>query len=294
MSLYAQSGIVVQGIARNSAYAAIKSQELTFSFTLKDETSQTVFSEESTITTDPYGVYQHVLGTGVGDDFSTVDFNASELSMIVSVIYNGNTLVISDAPFYYVPYAKSVDKATFVDDAETTPYSNDGCPVGTIVAYVGIESTVPDGWLVCDGSIIPSESSLRDLINSTTTPDLRGMFLRNIETSARYRLENGSYAEGPALNEIQKDLFEEHRHYASLTSSEDGAHTHVIDADEASNVGGDGPDKVLKNSGHESTVYRENTVSAGAHDHDVEGYTNNTGAIDTRPINYGILFIIKI
>ncbi|MBX3552162.1 MAG: tail fiber protein [Pseudolabrys sp.] len=57
-------------------------------------------------------------------------------------------------------------------------------PVGSIVAFGGTRK--PDGWLWCDGSTIPSGtdySDLRKLLGQNKTPDLRGYFLRGLDTS---------------------------------------------------------------------------------------------------------------
>lgn len=57
-------------------------------------------------------------------------------------------------------------------------------PVGSIVAFGGTRK--PDGWLWCDGSTIPSGtdySDLRKILGQNKTPDLRGYFLRGLDTS---------------------------------------------------------------------------------------------------------------
>lgn len=53
---------------------------------------------------------------------------------------------------------------------------NSGVPIGTVVAFAG--QVVPDGWLLCDGSIIPTNfSELRAEIG-LRTPDLRDRFIK--------------------------------------------------------------------------------------------------------------------
>lgn len=69
-------------------------------------------------------------------------------------------------------------------------------PAGSIVPYGGSileQDDVPDGWLLCDGSVIPDGEhygALRELLRSTAwgntgaqvrLPDLRGMFLRGVD-----------------------------------------------------------------------------------------------------------------
>lgn len=53
-------------------------------------------------------------------------------------------------------------------------------PMGTIAIWGG--SSVPSGWLECDGKSIPSSySSLKSFLGSSKTPDLRGVFLRGLD-----------------------------------------------------------------------------------------------------------------
>lgn len=67
-------------------------------------------------------------------------------------------------------------------------------PVGTILAYAGKISSIPEGWLECDGRALPI-SEYRDLydaigvqwggyVNMFNIPDLRGRFLRGLDNSS--------------------------------------------------------------------------------------------------------------
>lgn len=48
-------------------------------------------------------------------------------------------------------------------------------PMGTIVAFALSSGSVPDGWLLCDGSPIPDKySDLKTMLGSSTTPNLTG------------------------------------------------------------------------------------------------------------------------
>lgn len=51
-------------------------------------------------------------------------------------------------------------------------------PMGTIVAFALNDSSVPEGWLLCDGRDIPSKyQSLKTALGSETTPNLCGRTL---------------------------------------------------------------------------------------------------------------------
>jgi hypothetical protein len=64
-------------------------------------------------------------------------------------------------------------------------------PPGTIVAYLG-RGEPPKGWLYCDGTTpIPETSKLREILQRTTTPDLRGMFLRGAGQHPDYPYAGG-------------------------------------------------------------------------------------------------------
>ncbi len=63
-----------------------------------------------------------------------------------------------------------------IDQLNVTLQSGYRIPTGTIVAFYGKE--IPVGWMLCDGSTIPSSfADLRKLIGDKV-PDLRDMFLR--------------------------------------------------------------------------------------------------------------------
>lgn len=69
-------------------------------------------------------------------------------------------------------------------------------PVGSIVAFAGPQSKIPDGWLVCDGKTYDRTDKYSSLFNAIGTtwggdgvnrfavPDLRGLFLRGVNETA--------------------------------------------------------------------------------------------------------------
>ncbi len=71
-------------------------------------------------------------------------------------------------------------------------------PMGTIVAYAMSEKSVPDGWLVCDGSPIDNEKypDFITLLGETSTPDLRGRTL----IGAGSTLDNNPQSDGTTPN----------------------------------------------------------------------------------------------
>lgn len=129
-----------------------------------------------------------------------------------------------------------------------------GVPVGTINAWTS--KTIPAGWLKCNGATIPSKySELRSLVGSTT-PDLRGRFVRGW-------VNNGNSGHDPDYN----------RGIRSYQAEEIKSHTHRETRFSGSDNSGSG--KVH-----------------GADDRVATSYTGWSG-IESRPKNYSVIFIIK-
>ena len=84
-------------------------------------------------------------------------------------------------------------------------------PVGTIVAFGCDPASLPPGWLLCDGSQF-NQTKYPDLYaargNSNTVPDLRGYFLRGLDTTGNVD-PDGS---GRTIMSQQPDEFGTHQH----------------------------------------------------------------------------------
>jgi len=117
---------------------------------------------------------------------------------------------------------------------------NPSIPTGTVVAFAGDKSKVPDGWLLCDGSEVSREmyEELFDTIgtahgvgdgNATfRLPDYRGLFLRGvaaerahiIEPSAPNRMAmNMGGNTGNNVGSIQNDALNSHSHGSGSLSA---------------------------------------------------------------------------
>ncbi len=265
------TGISVQGIARNTDKTALVSKNLTFTFTVKDEGGTTVYNETATIVTDAFGVFAHTIGTGnaTTGPFEDVLFHHEKLTLVISVEIDGVTTEISDAPFQYTGYAKSADN---------------GVPTGSIMPFVG--SSAPSGWVLCNGQSltgIGGSGPLIALLGSNNAPNLQGMFLRGTGTSP---VNNQA---GPALRGTQQDGFESHKHSGSTTTN--GNHTHITSVPNEQQ----GVFAVVTNDAHyyewNKTGGRTSSIN-GNHSHTVT--TNDVGTTESRPVNYGINYIIKL
>lgn len=279
----ANTGISVQGIARDADKAALGDEQLTFTFEVQEAAGGTsYYKEDVQIKTDPYGVFSHIIGTGnilAGSGaFNEIPYGLTHMKLIISVSYLGNNIVVSNSPFQYTPYAKNAEN---------------GVPTGTVVAFLGTEANIPIGWTLCDGrdlNTVEYSKNLIDLIGSNA-PNLQGMFLRGTGTSP----VNGQ--NGPSLRGTQQDGFEEHLHGVGTLDvpASSGGHNHTMDfAYDWSSTNGDGGDSRRYGDDGSDGSREETTDSNGAHDHSITGSTAETGTNETRPVNYGVNYIIKL
>ena len=265
------TGISIQGIARdenNSALANIDQLGLQFKifYLNASNTEVDILNQSANVKTDNFGVFSYVM---------TIDkslFTAISNSQAYLKVTQGST-VFSNEKLQAVPYAIQ---------------AQNGVPSGTIMAYIG--ATAPEGWLLCNGAVFndnPYNAQLKSLLGSTTTPNLNGMFLRGTGTA-------GTGQSGPALKSVQQDEIKSHLHGINLTTNEWGQHAHTtaFANDDYNGVGGGSTG--LEDDTSQAANRTLATNATGEHSHTVVGNTATNGATETRPINYGVNYIIKI
>ncbi|SOU86254.1 tail fiber protein [Tenacibaculum dicentrarchi] len=269
-------GITVQGIARDPNNNARQNQPITILAELNylnpiSAANVVTYSETITIITDEFGVFSTVLK--VPNSIQSI-LTAHEHYLKISE----GSMIISNELLRYVPYAYS---------------AYNGVPSGSIMPYIGVSA--PKGWMLCDGRNIPTTDEtaiLRDLLGASVTPNLNGMFLRGTGTNPVNKQD------GPALMNTQNDNFKSHSHNSgTLKTSNNGIHNHS-----------DGQyDKLLRvtgvhtysgsfdNSRTEPDLLSAKTIkSAGNHNHTISGTTTSTGGNESRPVNFGVNYIIKL
>lgn len=164
-------------------------------------------------------------------------------------------------------------------------------PSGLIVMWSGSTSTIPTGWLLCNGS--------------NGTPDLRNRFI--VGAGSSYNPGNTGGVDSVTLTVAQMPSHS-HTHTLSvslsdLTCSTSGEHTHTIPALNGAygRVGGDYLDNLSKYSG--SIDNPINTGSTGEHSHTITGSPTLSGSIsstgsgtahENRPPYYALCFIMKV
>ncbi|MGB5988869.1 MAG: tail fiber protein, partial [Marinifilaceae bacterium] len=161
-------------------------------------------------------------------------------------------------------------------------WSEVGIPIGSIQAFMG--TTIPDGWMLCDGSIFngTTYSELQAVLGSTTLPDLRGVFLRGLDSGRGLDI-------GRTFRSLQTDALKAHNH--SGTTSVNGSHTHTQYRSDGGGGGG-----ALHGYGGDNIgriAISSNAMAAGGnHSHTLN--INNTGEIETRPVNVSVNYIIRV
>lgn len=266
--------IPVQGIARDANNTARTGQDVAFIFEFYYLDSGTEFpilsAIEQTLRTDAYGVFSTSLVLG-GDKSYLIANNRTHLRISVRNQTGGGTTIISNEPLSHVPYAVA---------------ANNGVPTGSIMPFMG--ATAPPGWLLCDGSAIPTGADfdpLRNLLGNANTPNLQGLFLRGIGQYDANRV-------GPAaLGDIQGDDNKSHSHGNNIRVRDGaGSHSHTMFLGDGGGstrntpVGGD----AIGSTGNGQTR------DSGSHNHTMEGSIHSSGGTESRPINYGVNYIIKL
>ena len=289
------SAISIQGIAKtgtNVAIPNVNGLSCTFElFYLGDgNAEETIVKETHDVNTDAYGVFQYALPIN-----SDIFYKIANTEAYIKVTHGGETFITERLSA--VPYAF---------------YAQNGFMTGAIVAYTGDVSSVPSGWLYCDGSQIPTTNeyqALRSMVGNNV-PDLRGWFLRGSGENG----DNDTYV-GPDLGGSQGSAFKEHLHEIDLTSTSNGAHTHalwvyiwqqksnqpegqndidfrIVADDHAVNLTAR-PDDLEEAGNHAHVLIGDTKRQSQVEQNNVWSSTPNT-SYNVRPVNYGVAYLIKI
>jgi len=100
-----------------------------------------------------------------------------------------------------------------------SPYPPNGLvPTGCVLPFFG--TTIPSGFLLCDGSSFSSTtySALYNILGSSNTPDLRGIFLVGAGTSSTYYNSVNYTIAGQSLNTYATDQVGWHTHEYSAVN----------------------------------------------------------------------------
>ena len=257
-----QAGIAVQGIARDANNTALASSTISFTFTIYylDASSLEVliFEETLNLNTDAFGVFSHVIDPTAVSNSKFGNYQAY-------LRIKKGTEIISNEKLKHVPYAIS---------------ANNGVPTGSIMPFLG--TTAPYGWALCDGSVLPTTATELIALVGANAPNLGGMFLRGAGGS-------GTHV-GPALKATQEDGIETHTSTGSTTTT--GNHTHTEKFRNLRQIDEEDDSYRANSNVGASGLATVNTGSTGAHNHNVS--VTYTGVDETRPVNFGVNYIIKL
>lgn len=272
------TGMAIQGIARDASNNAITNSDIGLRFTVHYTNLSNSNVDLSPVTvsvrTDAFGVFSYVLDLSSIENSLFYDF---QMKLKIEQT-SPSTATISDENLNFVPYAVS---------------ALNGVPTGTIMPYVG--TIAPRGWHLCDGSSLPvSAVTLRSLMGGGNAPDLRGMFLRGAGTNT-----NSTYV-GPAVKTIQTDGIKSH----NLTVTDNG-HTHAINdpghthrwlygSEGDDSGGGDSNDEFTFRGGSITTAIESSGTNITIIPQTTGISVNYNGLGETRPVNYGVTYIIKL
>jgi hypothetical protein len=202
----------------------------------------------------------------------------------------------------------------------------DFCPVGTILAYIGSSTEDPPGWVIANGNERTNGGSdlrysgLRGLSigsgtdASYTPPNLQAMFLRGIGTQT---YSNKQYGGSSYKNSIQHTVLAhnhtgtaaEHTHATSRATSDTQTGSSGAPAYGLVTIG-NGPTETAQNleNYQPNVVYVTGLIVKNAtptvtfsddgynsNNKFITDYTDSTdNTIETRPFNYGVVWIIKL
>ena len=171
-------------------------------------------------------------------------------------------------------------------------------PIGVPVPYPS--STVPTGFLACDGKSFPSTyTTLASLYPSLKTPDLRGQFIRGWDNGAgvdasRTILSSQTSQNASHTHSASTASAGTHTHSASTASS--GAHTHTtgtvvtVNAGTGNTIRPDGGTSASTSSAGAHT-HAVTVDSAGAHTHNIS--VSSSGGTESRPVNIAFNYILR-
>jgi microcystin-dependent protein len=283
------AGIAIQGIARDNNNVARTSSTISLTFRIYYGSNVAIYEVTKTVTTDAFGVFSAVLEPGETNNIVIANTQA------YLRISEGST-TISDEKLKQVPYAIA---------------ASNGVPTGSIMPFVG--TTAPVGWVMCDGSTLPADAlggaPLRALVGDKA-PDLRGMFLRGAGENPDYSAE----IQSNNLKAVQSSDNKSHNHTGNTSNA--GNHYHnmftreltgsgqsfigdVATTDQLYKVsprrGGNGEwntELMYSTNQTNDLLDRGRTSTNGEHNHSFT--TATAGTTESRPINFGVNYIIKL
>lgn len=221
----APQAISYQAVARNASGNVMPNKLMGLRFGIRDmsATGTLIYLEEQKQTTNALGLFSVNVGQGnlvFGyQPLSVINWQTGSKFLSVEIDTTGGTTytLMGTQQLLSVPYALN---------------AGNGVPVGTIVAFGGDASKVPDGWLLCNGAELstndPKYAALFAAIGNSwgtsaatkfNIPYTGGLFLRGIsyngqndpDAATRRNYYTGGNT-GDNVGSLQDDAFASHYH----------------------------------------------------------------------------------
>ena len=220
-------GFPFQGIARDASGNILKGENLELRISLlATNASREDWVETHAISTDEFGVFSLIIGSGVKfasnngiNTYADLNFRVEQYWVKVELKDGNSWILLTTQKLLSVPYAEN----TFT------------MPIGTIIAFGGnleaAKALENEGWYVCDGREV-SRDEFATLFSITSSnwgqegtdfrlPDLQGLFLRgldlktagqerDIDRDSRTNMYVGG-ASGRNVGSYQRDAFQGHQ-----------------------------------------------------------------------------------
>jgi microcystin-dependent protein len=285
-SLTAQnsSRISIQGTLRDGAGAAVPNGLQPITFKLFSTTSGgTAIWEEQADVNVTGGIYTHLLGS-----INPLSPSLFSQTVYVGIIINGKEL-LPRTELTYSPYTLFTQAA------------GNGVPAGSVISFIG--STIPSGWLLCNGQAL-SSADYPELFSVLGTvfgdgsaginggagkdfnlPDYRGEFLRGLDEGRGVDANRTLAQAQPAGTKLPSTPF-------TGTANSAGAHSHTLQGSFGSlSMNHTTTTNVAFGSNDYGALSPGIIESSGAHTHTVT--LNGGGDSETRPRNRAVRYIVK-
>ncbi|WP_282784738.1 phage tail protein [Phaeodactylibacter xiamenensis] len=187
-----------QGVVRDASAHLISNATIGVQITIRQggAAGANVFQETHSTVTNGAGIFAIEIGTGQTENGSLSAINWEMgpffIEQAIDLAGGNNYSLTSTTELLSVPYtlyASKVDRANQVAVADTAAGVSNagllGLSIGTVMLFAGDDTTVPNGWLLCDSTAYDTTaySALYSLIGSAygtapagkfRVPDLRG------------------------------------------------------------------------------------------------------------------------
>lgn len=274
-------GFHFEAIAKDEKGLVIRDQEIELDLFLIDGpflTDSAYYHENHVVKTTEFGYFEIIIGHGTHENSS---------------IY-GTTPNFENIAFYKDFWLKLLmdqggsQKELLTQKLLSVPYAENVSPMGTIIAFAGESTKIPDGWLLCDGKVLNVSEypalykalggiwsvGLRNPQQEFQIPDLRGRFIYGGVTESSVD-KLGKYHSGYAVPE--------HKHYMFTNSPYNNSVNKSIEEDPNSGVAPSG------NSGKLDYHFVKNRTGTGSS----LGVSGRNEGKENRPQNKAVNYIIR-